>query len=203
MLFKPNVAARYTLELARIPRIDLDVHSPVELRVYDSEGRVTGMVNGEERNEIPYSVYQENTVTIFSPTDSYSYEIGGTGEGSYDLTITRVAGQEVNEFTATDIPVLASATHLLTIDWDRLSGDRDVLTMQVDSDGDGTFEDIVQLLGPGAGGLPQWIWLVIGVVIGFARDLPQWVWLVIGVVISFAIAFGVWRRMGKKQVAKK
>lgn len=80
--------ATYTLELANNPRITSEVHSPVELRVYDSQGRVTGIVNGEERNEIPYSAYYENTVTIFSPTDSCRYEIVGTSEGSYDLIMT-------------------------------------------------------------------------------------------------------------------
>jgi len=185
VLFKPNVAARYTLELARIPRIDFEVHSPVELRVYDSQGRVTGIVNGEERNEIPYSAYYENTVTIFSPTDSYRLEISGTGDGSYDVSVTRVVGQEVNKFTTAKVPTSLGATHLLTVDWDALSRERDKLPLRVDSDGDGRFEDIVHLSGPGAKGLPPWVWLVIGVVIGFA------------------IAFGVWRSMDKKQVAKR
>ena len=64
------------------PRIVGEVHSPVELRLYDWQGRVTGVVNGEVMNEIPNSSYYENTVTIFSPIDSYRYDIVGTGEVS-------------------------------------------------------------------------------------------------------------------------
>ncbi|GAI09888.1 unnamed protein product, partial [marine sediment metagenome] len=178
-------AAPYTLELADSPRITWQVHSPVEVRAYDSQGRVTGIVNGEVRIEIPYSVYHENAVTIFYPTDSYNYELVGTGEGSYELTVTRIIGQEVNKFTTAKVPTSLGATHLLTANWDALSRERDKLLIRVDSDGDGRFEDIVHLSGPGAKGLPPWVWLVIGVVIGFA------------------IAFGVWRSMDKKQVAKR
>ena len=42
--------------------------SPGELRVYDSQGKVTGLVNGEVKNEIPYSDCYKNTVTILSPS---------------------------------------------------------------------------------------------------------------------------------------
>jgi hypothetical protein len=33
------------------------IKSPVELRVYDSQGNVTGLLNGEVKEEIPYSLY--------------------------------------------------------------------------------------------------------------------------------------------------
>jgi hypothetical protein len=133
-----------TLQLALSPSITIEAHSPVELRVHDSQGRVTGMVNGEQRNEIPYSSYYENTVTLFLPADSYRFEIGGTGKGSYGVTVTRVAGQQINRFTADKVPTAINAVHTLAIDWDTLS-QPNRLPIQLDSDGDGVFEDTAYL----------------------------------------------------------
>ncbi|MBC8273752.1 MAG: PKD domain-containing protein [Chloroflexi bacterium] len=124
----------------------VSLHSPIELRVYDSQGRVTGLVNGEIREEIPGSVYdkERKEAVIFSPSDSYRYEIVGTDEGKYELEVKEVEGGEVATFTATDIPTSPSAVHQYTVDWDALSeGEAEAVTVQMDSDGDGTFEEII------------------------------------------------------------
>jgi len=175
-------AAPYTLELANSPRLAVEVHSPVELRVYDSEQRVTGLVNGEERNEIPYSVYHDNSVTIFSPTDLYDYEVVGTGEGSYDLSVTTIA-EEVNTFIREEEPTSAKAVHQYSIDWEALSKGKKGVTLKIDSDGDGTFEDIKKLGQAGTG--PSWVWVALAGLCGLLGVL--------------AGAFIVRRRMGGKQ----
>ena len=113
--------------------------SPGELRVYDSQERITGLVNGEVKKEIPNSWYYNNTVAIFFPSDSYRYEVAGTDEGAYGLTVISVKEGEATTFTATDIPTSANAIHQYTTDWAALSGGEGV-TVKVDSDGDGTFE---------------------------------------------------------------
>jgi hypothetical protein len=121
-------------------------------------------VNGEEVNEIPYSVYYENTVTVFSPNDSYRLEISGTDDGSYALSVTKVAGDEVSEFSTTDIPVSLEATHQLAIDWDAFAQGESKLAIQVDSDGDGIFEEenTVYLLAMGSEeGLPTWAFIIV------------------------------------------
>jgi len=115
--------------------------SPGELRVYDFQGRVTGLVNGEIKNEVPGSEYSNGTVTILFPSDSYRYEVAGTDEGTYGSDITSVEDGNVTIFTATDIPTTDGATHQYAIDWDALSQGKEGVTVQVDSDGDGTFED--------------------------------------------------------------
>jgi lysozyme len=115
--------------------------SPGELRVYDSEGRVTGLVNGEVREEIPNSVYFNNTVMILSPSGSYRYEIIGTEDGSYGFLVASFKQGESNIFTATDIPISANAIHQYSIDWDVLSQGEEGVTVQMDSEGDGTFEE--------------------------------------------------------------
>jgi outer membrane protein assembly factor BamB len=119
------------------------MHSPGELRVYDSQNRVTGLISGEVREEIPDSVYdQENQiVAIFAPPDSYSYQVAGIDEGTYGLGIACIEGSETITFSATDIPTAVGAVHQYAIDWDALSEGEEGVTVQIDSDGDGIFED--------------------------------------------------------------
>jgi len=70
--------------------------SPGELRVYDSQGRVTGLVNGEERSEIPHSFCLENVVVMFFPRDTYRFQVVGTSTGTYNLTALKNPGERVN-----------------------------------------------------------------------------------------------------------
>ena len=114
--------------------------SPGELRVYDSQGRVTGLVNEEVKEEIPNSYYYNHTVAIFYPSDSYRYEVVSTDEGTYGLEVNFVENGETIIFNATDIPVTTGAVHQYTIDWETLSQDGEGVTVQIDFDGDGTFE---------------------------------------------------------------
>ena len=116
--------------------------SPGELAVYDSQSRVTGWVNGEIRQEIPFSVVDEQNeaITIFSPSDIYQCTVMGTDEGSYGLEISSVDEENTMTFIATDIPTSTHATHQFTVDWDALSQGEEGVTVMVDSDADGIFE---------------------------------------------------------------
>lgn len=124
--------------------------SPGELRVYDSQGRVTGLVNGEIREEIPNSTYDDdaNTVIIFSTANSYYWEVVGTSEGTYGIDISFVEDGETTTFVATDIPTTAGATHSYTIDWEALSEGEKGVTIEIDSDGDGEFEETILTTPP-------------------------------------------------------
>jgi hypothetical protein len=127
----------------RIPFfIRVSIFSPVELHIYDSDGHVTGVVGGEERNEIPYSIYYEHNVIILSSTSSYSYEVVGTEGGSYGLEVERISlgENETITFTSTDIPISANAMHQYTIDWASLSQGEEGVTVKLDLDSDGVFE---------------------------------------------------------------
>lgn len=122
-----------------------DLDSPGELRVYDSQGRVTGLVNGEVKEEIPTSAYdhESKTVLIFNSTDSYNCQVIGTNEGIYELTITSVEEGEATSFDATNIPTSTNTTHQYTVDWDALSQGEEGVTLQIDFDGDGVFEQTI------------------------------------------------------------
>ena len=119
------------------------LESPSELRVYDSEGRVTGLLDGEISEEIPKSIYYEEdtTIVIFCANDSYRYEVVGTDEGVYGLGVTSVEYGQASTFSATDIPTSANATHEYTVNWSALAEGEEGVTIQVDSDGDGDFEN--------------------------------------------------------------
>ncbi len=123
-------------------RIIAAVYSPVELRVYDSQGQITGLLDGEEKNEIPNSTYFENTVTIFFPTDTYYYEVEGTGQGTYGLNITSVSGGESVAFEAADIPTSPGARHVYAVDWQALSVGEEGVILEIDNNGDGFFEQM-------------------------------------------------------------
>jgi len=118
------------------------MHSSGELRVYDSRGRVTGLVRGEVIEEIPNSVYFNDTVIIFPANDSYIYEIAGIGDGLYGLVTGYVMEEEKEgiAFIAVDIPVSLNATHQYTINWGALSMNEGGTLVKVDSDNNGIFE---------------------------------------------------------------
>jgi parallel beta-helix repeat protein len=115
-----NVADIY-VDLAPKTQVRAELGSPGELRIYDSEGKITGSVNGEEENEIPYSVYFEDIVTILAPTDYYRFEVAGTGNGSYSLIVTNVTEQANVTYVASNIPISAELAHQYTIDWAAVS----------------------------------------------------------------------------------
>jgi hypothetical protein len=117
-----------------------ELGSPAELRVYDSQGRITGLLNGVEKIEIPHSTYYENIVVILAPADSYKYDVAGTSEGSYSLMIINGTAQEIATFNATDVPTSANAIHRYTIDWAALTRGEKGVSIQIDSNGDGAFE---------------------------------------------------------------
>lgn len=144
-------SAYFQPQSAEVPSIPIDINdlnlaglcSAGELRVYDSEGRVTGLVNGEVKEEIPDSVYVDDTVVIFSPSYPYRYEVEGTDEGSYGLGVASVEDGDSTTFAATDIPKVPGAVHQYIIDWDALSQGGEGVTVQIDSDGDGIFEQTI------------------------------------------------------------
>ena len=123
----------------------ITLHSPGELRVYDSQGRVTGLVDTQTHEGIPGSLYDDEieSVVLTSTTASYRYEVVGTGAGVYGLTITSIAEEGAFVFVATDMPIYRGAVHQFTIDWAGLERGEKGVRIEIDQDGDGVFERIV------------------------------------------------------------
>jgi hypothetical protein len=120
-------------------------HSPGELRVYDSQNRITGLVNGEVKEDIPNTAYDVNNdaVVIFNPYDSYNYNVIGDGDGLYGLELGFVEGKKIIDFNSTDLPLSLNAVHRYSIDWQALSAGQEGVTLDVDNDGDGIFETTI------------------------------------------------------------
>ena len=136
-----DVATCILNELDKVVSLEqIKVNSPVELRVYDSRGEVTGLLTGGVEHGISRSVYCDGTVTILFPLDTYRYEAAGTGEGTYGLTITSVEDGNATTFTAIDIPTTKGVRHQYAIDWNAIFQGKNGTTLMIDSDGDGIFE---------------------------------------------------------------
>lgn len=125
-------------------------HSPVDFLVENSQGRRVGALYESgffigEINEIPDAFYGGQGLDlqfIYIP-DSFGdciVEVIGRGTGDYILDVLTFEKEEDTTFTATDIPTLSGAIHQYTIDWNVLSQGGEGVTVQIDFDGDGTFE---------------------------------------------------------------
>ena len=116
--------------------------SPVELRIYDSQGRVTGVVDGVELEEIPNSVYDNRTetATILFSNESVTFEVEGTAAGTYELEVTSVLDGQIAAFNTMNIPITVDTTHRYRIDWPALSQGGQGIIVEKDLNGDGIYE---------------------------------------------------------------
>jgi len=128
--------------------LQTDLDSPGELGVYDSEGRGVGVIQGEIQEEIPLSLYDSENKVVMIPkaNDQYFYEVIGTGNSTYglNLKLAKQAQGAIIEFRAIDIPIKVSEVHRFYVDWDVLSQGEKGVTLQIDADGDGVFEQTIK-----------------------------------------------------------
>jgi len=117
-------------------------HSPIEVRVYDPYGRVTGLINGQACEEIPMSACDNETgvILIYSVSAGCRYKIVGKADSMYGLDIAYAENGNVTLFSASNIPTTPESVHEYEIDWTALSQGGEGVIIQVDSNGDGVFE---------------------------------------------------------------
>ncbi len=116
------------------------------MRVYDSQGRVTGKINGEVKREIPNSDFDEEYggVLILFPEDSYIYEIFCITGGNYVFSESGIKEGNEASFTATNIPIVPGETHRYEFDWELLAQDKEGATLSIDKNSDGNPEQTLQ-----------------------------------------------------------
>jgi hypothetical protein len=122
------------------------LNSPGELRVYDSQNRVTGLIDGQIVEEIPNSAYisEDETIIIYNAIDTYRYEVEGTDFGTYGLDLISFNNWDtVIAFDAIDIPTTPDQNHQYNVYWETLPNDKNGVSIQIDSDGDGVFDKVV------------------------------------------------------------
>ncbi|MGQ9610825.1 MAG: peptidoglycan-binding protein [bacterium] len=134
--------------------------SPAEIRVYDSSGRITGSLaykdrknpdifvydsKDEIREDIPNSIYdhESKTIILLLSTDTYRYEVVGTGEGTYNLDITSIKHGDFTLFSAFNIPIKLKEVHRYIIDWGIISDNKGV-KIDIDKNGDGIFDESIE-----------------------------------------------------------
>lgn len=112
------------------------------LRIFDSQGRVTGIVDEEIKEEIPGSIYdkESNMAVIFSPSDSYTYDFFAVKEGNYQFTMTSVVDGEATEFYLENIPIQSGSTHRIQLDKEAIDESKMDAILLIDADSDGEFE---------------------------------------------------------------
>ena len=169
--FNKETAKSLGEKFKKASTVSIKVHSPVELRVYDNAGNVTGLVDGQVIAEIPNSFYDSESVTIFSPADNYVYELVGTGSGTYNVEVTKATESEPSTISVTNMTVSPRSVYQYTINWNAIAQGGNGVTLQIDSNGDGHFEETQHLSATGEStsgegtsgkGTPTWVWITIG-----------------------------------------
>lgn len=125
--------------------IILSLRSPAELRVVDFEGHITGLVNGEIKEEIPNTFYDADneSLVIFNFHNDYKFQIVGEQQGEYGFSAHAVNGDDLNIFNATDIPITNNEIHTYTVDWQALANGEKGVMLQIDTNGDGITDRII------------------------------------------------------------
>ncbi|HPS21371.1 MAG TPA: hypothetical protein PLO44_01025 [Candidatus Paceibacterota bacterium] len=131
------------LAYANDHRIEIKAHSPIEVRIIDENDNFTGLINGEEIENIWNAVYDKENerAAIFFPDENYTYEVVGDGTGdSYGLDITNFDfGNTGIMFKAIDIPIQKGEIHKYHIDWGNLDDSSGVF-IEIDKNGDGEVD---------------------------------------------------------------
>jgi len=123
-----------------------------ELRIYDAQGRMTGSLNGQTRQEIPNSAFLDGNFVILGSYGSFRYEVVGTSVGTYDLGVISVATDRVGAFVATDVPTSDTETDQYVVDSEALAKGTTGTTAQRDFNRDGIFEQTLASIGSYQGG---------------------------------------------------
>jgi len=116
-------------------------HSPVTLRVTTPDGLITGIVDGEIREDIPGSQFLTlgGSSYVIAPDDvtDYTLEVIGTGNGVYTLETNTLSPDDVQ--TVID-SFVASTTDTMIATMEVAGGSMG--TLQTDFDGDGVVDEV-------------------------------------------------------------
>ena len=147
----PRITDRFpTMADVKNNNLTVTIHSPVELNIYDSQGRHTGpIVNPDPTSDIgryelgiPGSEFHpdddENTYITVPFSGTYRVELTGTGIGTFSVdTEHEVNGNIVAKTTFADLPV----TPLLRAELDLTPVTAtSAQILQMDTDGDGVID---------------------------------------------------------------
>jgi len=131
-----------------INSIESQVRSPVELRVYDSQGNATGLFNGQIEHGIPRSMCDNERVIIFFPSSPCTYYSIGKDEGVYGLDVFHDEGGDTDNFGARDVSISVGAVDQYMVDWDAIARGEPGITIKKDYNGDGEVDEYISSGAP-------------------------------------------------------
>ncbi len=134
------------LAVADVYRQEIRVHSPVELRIRDSKGNITGLIDGKDFSNIENSYYdaQSERALILFPKDVYSYQVVGTGTGPYyGIDIDIFNGDKELFVSGEKIPIKKGEIH--TYNLLKNPSSKNKVSVSIDTDGDGKPERTMDL----------------------------------------------------------
>jgi hypothetical protein len=126
--------------------------SPANFWVTDSAGKNAGLdpQTGALAFEFQMGITplgQEHARIVIPEYDDGGFQIGvvGTGQGIYNLLASAIdqAGHVSSTFSAVDIPTGPGFTHQYAVDWPAVSRGEKGVTLQIDTNGDGVFEQSI------------------------------------------------------------
>jgi len=131
-------------KLSLIPWFYYMIRSPGEIRVYDTLGNCTGLVDGRVQQEIPNSYYDEenHSVAVADHMGEYTCEVHGTRVGAYSLEAWGYSSGETKSIEARDIRISEDEVHRFEPEWPKAAGEQVSVRVMQDLDGDGTFERV-------------------------------------------------------------
>jgi hypothetical protein len=144
------------LALAASSTVYAQLHSPGDLSIADSSGRVIGIVDGVFKNDFPFASYDPSTksVHIFFPQDdNLTYKVVGTGTGTYGLDITVTEGGRSFAFRTRNVALTPNEIHTYTINKSAILNHEGGVTFKIDKNGDGII-DRVQTLSATVSNVP-------------------------------------------------
>jgi len=145
------------LIIANNNRNSIKVFSPVEFFVKDSQGNITGSKKDIELEDIPHSGYSsiDESVVVFFSEDNLTYELIGTDNATYGITIESVVNGKETVFQGINIPTTIGERHVFEIDWDIVAVGGNGVKVSIDKDADDIFEEIVYISNFIEGDFPQ------------------------------------------------
>jgi hypothetical protein len=124
-----------------------DLNSPGDLTITDSQDRVLGVVNGEERNDFEWGIYDQETESakILFPNrdENYRYRVVGTGEGVYGLDITIKEGPRLIVYRVDNVQTNLGEIHTYNLDKEAILNGEGGVVVEIDKDGNGLSDEIL------------------------------------------------------------
>ena len=137
----------YKLRIAARNKIEVKKFSPIHLRVYDADENVIGEFADGIKNTMEDAVYdrESESIALFFPGDGmYRYEVEGKENDAYGLLINFYGPTATTTFVASDIPTAPGAIHEYAIDEEALGRGENGVTVKIDKEGDGVFEEEIR-----------------------------------------------------------